>query len=78
MEPRTRKDIERIIRQANYPSAAADLAEFDALLAEESSVDPSVELSPERKEQKAARDRRLNFLGEQLFKKAGQKTRRGR
>ena len=29
MEPRTRKDIERIIKQAGYPSAAADLEEFE-------------------------------------------------
>jgi hypothetical protein len=78
MEPRTRKDIERIIKQAGYPSAAADLEEFDSLLAEEASVDPSIELSPERKEQKAARERRLKFLGQKLFKDAGKKTDRGR
>jgi len=78
MEPRTRKDIERIIKQAGYPSAAADLEEFDSLLAEEASVDPSIELSPERQEQKAARERRLKFLGQKLFKDAGKKTHRGR
>jgi hypothetical protein len=78
MEPRTRKDIERIIKQAGYPSAAADLEEFDSLLAEEASVDPSIELSPERKEQKAARELRLKFLGQKLFKDVGKKTRRGR
>jgi hypothetical protein len=78
MEPRTRKDIERIIKQAGYPSAAADLEEFDSLLAEDASVDPSIELSPERKEQKAARERRLKFLGQKLFKDAGKKTHRGR
>jgi hypothetical protein len=78
MEPRTRKDIERIIKQAGYPSAAADLEEFDSLLAEEASVDPSIELSPERKEQKAARERRLKFLGQKLFKDVGKKTHRGR
>jgi len=78
MEPRKRKDIERIIKQAGYPSAAADLKEFDFLLAEEASIDPSIELSPERKEQKAARGRRLKYLGQQLFKKAGKKARRSR
>jgi hypothetical protein len=78
MEPRTRKDIERIVKQAGYPSAAADLEEFDSLLAEDASVDPSIELSPERKEQKAARERRLKFLGQKLFKDAGKKTHRGR
>jgi hypothetical protein len=78
MEPRTRKDIERIIKQAGYPSAAADLEEFDSLLAEEASVDPSIELSPERKEQKAARELRLKFLGQKLFKDVGKKTHRGR
>ena len=78
MEPRTRKDIERIIKQAGYPSAAADLEEFNSLLAEEASVDPSIELSPERKEQKAARELRLKFLGQKLFKDVGKKTHRGR
>ena len=78
MEPRTRKDIERSIKQAGYPSAAADLEEFDSLLAEEASVDPSIELSPERKEQKAARELRLKFLGQKLFKDVGKKTHRGR
>lgn len=78
MEPRTRKDIERIIKQAGYPSAAADLEELNSLLAEEASVDPSIELSPERKEQKAARELRLKFLGQKLFKDVGKKTRRGR
>ena len=76
MEPRKRKNIERIIKQANYRSAAADLEEFDSLLAEEASVDPSIELSRAQKEQKAARERRLKFLGQQLFKNAGKKTRR--
>jgi hypothetical protein len=76
MQPRKREDIERIIKEAGYPSAAADLEEFDSLLAEEASVDPSIELSPDQKERKAARERRLKFLGQKLFKKAGKKTRR--
>jgi hypothetical protein len=76
MQPRKRKDIERIIKQAGYPSAAADLEEFDSLLAEEASVDPSIELPPEQRERKATRERRLKLLGEQLFQKAGKKTRR--
>lgn len=78
MEPRSRKDIERIIKEAGYPSAAADLEEFDALLAEEASVDPSIELPPDQKERKATRERRLKFLGQQLFQKAGKKMRRSR
>ena len=78
MEPRKREDIERIVKQAGYPSAAADLKEFNSLLAEEASVDPSIELSPEQKEQKDARQRRLKFLGQKLFKDAGKKTRRSR
>jgi len=78
MEPRSRKDTERIIKQAGYPSAAADLEEFDALLAEEASVDPSIELPREQQEQRAARQSRLKFLGQQLFQKAGKKTRRSR
>jgi hypothetical protein len=68
VEPRKPKDIKRIIKQANYASAEADLREFDKLLSEETCVDPSLKLSRHQKRARSTRELRLKFLSERLFK----------
>jgi hypothetical protein len=78
MEPRKPKDVRRIIRRAGYPSAAADLKEFDNLLSQEMCVDPSLKLSSLQKKQKTARERRLRLLSRRLLKGAVGKSRRSR
>ena len=77
MEPRKRKDIERIIKRANYPSAAADLEEFDSLLSQETCLDPSLKPTTLQKRQKTARGRRLRVLSRRLFGESDKRTRRG-
>jgi hypothetical protein len=64
--PRKPKDIQRIIKRAKYPSAEADLKEFDRLLAAETFLDPSVEPSPVQRREKSARVRRLKVLNRRL------------
>jgi hypothetical protein len=64
--PRKPKDIQRIIKRAKYPSAEADLKEFDRLLAAETFLDPSVKLSAAQRKEKSARVRRLKALNRRL------------
>ena len=64
--PRKLKDIQRIIKRAKYPSAEADLKEFDRLLAAETFLDPSVKPSPFQRKEKLARARRLKALNRRL------------
>jgi hypothetical protein len=77
MEPRKPKDIERIIKRANYPSAAADLEEFDSLLSQETCFDPSLRPTPLQKREQTARERRLRVLSRRLFGESDKTTRRG-
>jgi hypothetical protein len=68
VEPRKPKDVQRIIKQAGFASAEADLKEFDRLLSDQASFDPSVELSDIERKKKQALERRLELLSRRLFK----------
>jgi len=70
VEPRDPKEVQRIIRRANYPTAEADLEEFDRLLSEEAAIDPSARVSDAQNREKSARDRRLEVLSRRLFKRS--------
>jgi hypothetical protein len=66
--PRKPKDARRIIRRAKSKTAEAHLEEYDRLVSEAHSVNPSATLSRARQKEKVARERRLKWLGDQLFK----------
>ena len=71
VEPRKPQNLKKALKRG----AIDELAEYDRLLSERFSRDPSVKLSAAEKKAAAARERRLNVLGEQLFqsRKAKQK-----
>jgi hypothetical protein len=66
VEPRTAKNVRRIITRARTKTIEADLREFNRLIVERMDHDPSLDVNAGQRTAKKARERRLKVLGKRL------------